>query len=96
MPSKMRAPNAASLHGDRSVKEQIWVSVLTKAKLRCRAAVQATTSADQAEVLGMHRTQSKGTKKLYKLYLLGCTECNLRNIEAFEEEVQMLSLYRQF
>ena len=61
MPLKMRLPNIASLLGERSVKVQRWLSVLTEVERCCQA----------SEVIKIRRTQSKGTKNLCKLYLLG-------------------------
>ena len=90
MPPKMRPPNVATLHGERSIKVQRLVSVLTKVDQRCKAASQAATPSDQHEVLEEQRTRSKVAKKLYKLYLLDCIECNMRNIEAFPEEVAQI------
>ena len=90
MPPKMRPPNIASLTGDRSAKELRMTTVLRRVKRRCQVAEQAISSTDQPEVSGGHRTRSKGAKGLYKLLVNDCMECNLRNIEAFREELQQL------
>ena len=89
MPPKMRPPNIATLTGVRSGKEQKMVSVLKRVEKRCKAALQFVSSTEP-EVSAGHRTRSKGPKNLYKLLVHDCLECNMRNIEAFVDEIQQL------
>ena len=86
MATKKRPPNVTSLTGDRDIKEQQLMIVLKQVERRCQTVTHMTSNPERP----VYRTRSKGTKKVYKLSVHDCAECNLRNVEAFEEEYQRL------
>ena len=45
-----------------------------------------TASNQQDDGTGAYNTRSKGSKKIYKLFVPDCADCNHRKIEVFEEE----------
>ena len=87
MPSKTRPQNVASLTGNRVAKESKLKTVLQKIERRCQAVARLVTASNQQDdATGAYNTRSKGPKKIYKLFVPDCADCNHRKIEAFEEE----------
>ena len=87
MPPKTRPQNVASLTGTRAAKESELETVLQKIERRCRAVTRLVADSNQHDdASGAYNTRSKGPKKLYKLFVPDCADCNHRKIEAFEEE----------
>ena len=87
MPPKKRPAQITALTGDRKVKAQQFLVAVCKAKKYCgKSHTEENLPRVETATGGDCLTRSRGSKKLFSIHVPGCLECNLRNIEAFQEE----------